>query len=63
MDKKIIAVDFDGTLSRARWPGVGVPNFLLIHKLVELQKAGHKIIYGPAEKEKHYIMLSNGARK
>ena len=44
MDKKIIAVDFDGTLSRARWPGVGVPNFLLIHKLIELQKAGHKII-------------------
>ena len=44
MKKKIIAVDFDGTLSRGRWPGVGVPNYLLINKLIQLQKEGHKLI-------------------
>lgn len=44
MDKKIIAVDFDGTLSKGRWPEVGVPNYLLIDKLIHLQKAGHKLI-------------------
>ena len=42
--KKIIAVDFDGTLSKGRWPGVGVPNLLLIDRLIELQKEGNKII-------------------
>lgn len=41
MDKKIIAVDFDGTLSKGRWPGAGVPNYFLINKLINLQKAGH----------------------
>ena len=44
MDKKIIAVDFDGTLSKGRWPDVGVPNFLLIEKLLQLQQDGHKLI-------------------
>jgi len=44
MDKKIIAVDFDGTLSKGNWPGVGVPNQSLIEKLINLQKAGNKII-------------------
>lgn len=44
MDRKIIAVDFDGTLSKGRWPDVGVPNFLLIQKLIQLQQEGHKLI-------------------
>ena len=44
MDRKIIAVDFDGTLSKGRWPRAGVPNFLLIEKLIQLQQEGHKLI-------------------
>lgn len=44
MENKIIAVDFDGTLSKGKWPGVGVPNHSLIEKLIYLQKEGNKII-------------------
>ena len=42
--RQVVVFDFDGTLSKGRWPGVGVPNYLLIEKLLNLQKAGHKLI-------------------
>lgn len=47
-DKKItIAVDFDGTLCNYAFPEIGeqTPDQkLLLQKLVELRKAGHKLI-------------------
>lgn len=47
MDKygnKIIAVDFDKTLSMVRYPEVGEPNTRLFKYLIEEQKKGAKII-------------------
>lgn len=43
-DKKVIAVDFDGTLCENKFPQIGEPNLLLIGILLELQKSGHKIV-------------------
>lgn len=41
----IIAVDFDGVLSsNGSWPNTGKPNLILINWLIDLRKAGHKII-------------------
>lgn len=42
--KKVIAVDFDGTLCRSKWPKIGEPNTELITQLVEEQKKGAAII-------------------
>ena len=42
MDYKIIAVDFDGTLSFGEWPELGEPNKPLIEYLNRQQKAGNK---------------------
>lgn len=44
MDYKIIAVDFDGTLSFGEWPELGEPNKPLIEYLNKQQQAGNKII-------------------
>lgn len=41
---KIIAVDFDGTLCKSKWPDIGDPNYKLIKYLIDEQKAGSKII-------------------
>ncbi|MBQ8118652.1 MAG: hypothetical protein IJ147_11435 [Lachnospiraceae bacterium] len=41
---KIIAVDFDGTLSFGDWPGVGEPNAPLIAYLKDWKKSGNKLI-------------------
>lgn len=41
---KIIAVDFDGTLCRDIWPGIGKPNNSLIQFLKGRQTKGDKII-------------------
>lgn len=40
----IYAVDFDGTLCKSVWPGVGEPNKVLINHLIKRQKQGNKII-------------------
>ena len=40
----IIAVDFDGTLCKDNWPGIGEPNVALIRWLLDRQKAGDKLI-------------------
>ena len=42
--KKVIAVDFDGTLCTRNWPGIGEPNRELISQLIEEQKNGTAII-------------------
>lgn len=42
--KKVIAVDFDGTLCTKNWPGIGEPNSELISQLAEEQKNGAAII-------------------
>ena len=42
--KKVIAVDFDGTLCSRNWPGIGEPNTQLITQLAEEQKNGAAII-------------------
>lgn len=41
---KIIAVDFDGTLSFGRWPEVGEPNTELIGFLKKWSNKGNKLI-------------------
>lgn len=41
---KIYAVDFDKTLSMAKWPEVGEPNLKLIEFLKERKAAGSRII-------------------
>ena len=40
----IYAVDFDGTLCKNIWPGIGAPNFRLIHFLKREQREGAKVI-------------------
>ena len=40
----IIAVDFDGTLCRSVWPGIGAPNIVLINYIKARQKRGDKFI-------------------
>lgn len=42
--KKVIAVDFDGTLCTRNWPKIGEPNEQLIGQLTEEQKNGAAII-------------------
>ena len=44
MERKILAVDFDGTLSYGSYPECGNPNRRLIEWLIECQKNGCKII-------------------
>lgn len=41
---RIVAVDFDGTLSYGQWPGVGPANEELFCFLKQIQKQGDKII-------------------
>ena len=40
----IYAVDFDGTLSRGRWPELGEPNKILFNFLIEKQNEGARVI-------------------
>ena len=42
--KRVIAVDFDGTLCANMWPKIGDPNRELIAQLIEEQKNGTVII-------------------
>ncbi len=43
-DKKIIAVDFDGTLCSNKWPEIGDPNLEVINYIKEQKAAGAEII-------------------
>lgn len=40
----IYAVDFDGTLSRGRWPELGKPNEIIFNFLIEKKKKGARVI-------------------
>lgn len=40
----IIAVDFDGTLCKDRWPDIGEPNTALIQWLTDRQRMGDRLI-------------------
>lgn len=42
--KKVIAVDFDGTLCSRNWPQIGEPNTELIGQLIEEKKNGAALI-------------------
>ena len=42
--RKIIAVDFDGTLCEAKWPEIGAPRKNIIAELIREQAAGAKLI-------------------
>lgn len=44
MNRRIIAVDFDGTLFTDNWPMVGEPIWPVIHKVREEQANGSAII-------------------
>ena len=42
--KKIISVDFDGTLCENKYPNIGLPNKRLISYLINCRKCGIKVI-------------------
>lgn len=42
--RRIIAVDFDGTLCEEKWPEIGEPNEEIIHYLKKRQTDGDKLI-------------------
>ncbi len=42
--KKVIAVDFDGTLCVKKWPEIGEPNRELISQLIEERKKGTAVV-------------------
>lgn len=42
--KKIIAVDFDGTLCENKWPNIGRPNMEVINYILEEQRNGARLI-------------------
>ncbi len=44
MDYKILAIDFDGTLSFGRWPEVGPANDRQISYLLDRKRCGDKLI-------------------
>lgn len=44
MDYKIIAIDFDGTISLGKWPDVGPANDRLISYLLNRKRYGDKLI-------------------
>ena len=44
MDYKILAIDFDGTISLGRWPEVGPANDRLISYLLNRKRYGDKLI-------------------
>ena len=41
---KVIAVDFDGTLAKNRYPNIGEPNIKLINHLIKRKAYGDKLI-------------------
>ena len=43
-DKYIYAVDFDGTLSKGKWPDTGEPNIDLFNYLIRQRIIGNKVI-------------------
>lgn len=42
--KRVIAVDFDGTLCKNKWPSIGEPNTVLIDQLISERENGAQII-------------------
>jgi hydroxymethylpyrimidine pyrophosphatase-like HAD family hydrolase len=42
--KKIIAIDFDGTIVEDRYPGIGEPLIFAIDTIKRLKQDGHKLI-------------------
>ena len=44
MNYKILAIDFDGTLSLGNWPEVGPANDRLISYLLDRKRCGDKLI-------------------
>lgn len=40
----IIAVDFDGTLTKGLWPDIAEPNTVLINELIHEREHGSKVI-------------------
>lgn len=51
MNHRIIAVDFDGTLCKNKWPEIGEPNEELIEYLKKTQDDGDKLILWTARNE------------
>ena len=45
MKNKIIAVDFDGTIVKDKYPSIGSPNIALINKLRKLSKHNTLILW------------------
>lgn len=52
---KVIAVDFDGTLSLAHYPNLGEPNLTLIHNLIQARQKGHKVILWTCREYDSYL--------
>lgn len=51
MKQNIIAVDFDGTLCKNKWPEIGMPNEELIEYLKRRQANGEKLILWTSRNE------------
>lgn len=41
---KVIAIDFDGCLCKNKYPQIGEPNWSVIHRAVDEQKNGAKLV-------------------
>ena len=55
MDKRLIAMDFDGTLCTEAWAAVGEPNWPVIEKIKAMQKEGHEFILWTCRENKELI--------
>lgn len=51
-ETRIIAVDFDGTLCKNKWPDIGEPNLELIDILIKCKENGDKLILWTCRKDK-----------
>ena len=61
--KRVIAVDFDGTLCENRYPNIGEPNGALIGQLIEEQKSGALVILWSCRDGKLLREAINWAKK
>lgn len=60
---KVIAVDFDGTLSFGQWPEVGPPNDKLVRFLQDRQGLGDKLILWTCRVGKELTMAVEWCRQ
>jgi hypothetical protein len=55
MRSETFAVDFDGTLCRSAWPGIGEPCYDMINWIKQLRQSGHKVILWTCRDGMHLV--------